>query len=173
MDTGAITLARIIQFFKDYQNAIRKGKLKFNFRFVSLRGNNLTINAKVRASMKNKRYSVSVTIRGSGDISQATCEYPWGNWICSHFSAVAIYANKNGVSKTDLPNSWIVRPKKAAKQERRTVSDLFPLSRPDYGVTSRNVNKIDKTFLYQELNSSASPLSTEVDCWPWTTCTHG
>ena len=47
MDTGAITLAGIVQFFKDYQNAIRKGKLKFNSGFVlGLRVNNLTINAK-------------------------------------------------------------------------------------------------------------------------------
>ena len=165
MGTGAITLARIVQFFKDYQNAIRKGKLKFNSGFVlSLRVNNLTVNAKVRASMQNKSYSVSVTIGRSGGINQATCEYPRGNWICSHLSAVAIYANKNGLSKTDLSNSWIVRPKEAAKQERRTVSDLFPLSRPDYGATSRNVNEMEKTFLYQELNTSASPLSTEVDC---------
>ena len=63
------------------------------------------MNAKVRASIKDKSYSVSMTIDGCGGIKQATCQCPRGKWICSHMGAASVYVNKKGFSKTDLPNS--------------------------------------------------------------------
>ena len=65
--------------------------------------------------MKDKSYAVSLTIDGSGGICKATCECPRGNWVGSHMVAIAIFANEQGLSKTDLPNSWNARPKKATK----------------------------------------------------------
>ncbi|XP_065068318.1 uncharacterized protein LOC135693705 [Rhopilema esculentum] len=157
MDTEIITLAEILDFFKDDTNTVRKGELKFKSDFVlDLRIDELTVNAKVRATMKDKSYSVSLTIDGSGGIKQAICECPRGKWICSHMAAASIYVNKKGFSKTDLPNSWIARPKKAAKQEVRTISDLFPHPRPDYKAASRKVDEADKQFLFNQLSRSAA-----------------
>ena len=71
-----------------------------------------------------------LTVDGSGGIACAHCECPRGNWICSHMAATAIYANKKGLSKTDLPNSWIARPKKHLNQQVNTVHHCFlPISR--------------------------------------------
>ena len=127
MDTEIITLAGILDYFKDDINAVRKGELKFKSDFVlDLRIDDLTVNAKVRASMKDKSYSVSMTIDGCGGIKQATCQCPRRKWICSHMAAASVYVIKKGFSKTDLPNSWIARPNKAAKQEEKTISDFFP-----------------------------------------------
>ena len=158
MASQAISLTGILQFFGADENTIRKGELKFISGFVlDLRICDFILSAKVRASMKEKSYSVSLTIDGSGGINKATCECPRGNWICSHMAAVAIFANKQRLSKTDLPNSWIARPKKAAKQDQRTVSDLFPHPRPNYRTTSRGVSQEDRQFLYNELSRADSP----------------
>jgi len=113
---------------------------------LDLRIDDLTVNAKVRASMKDKSYSVSMTIDGCGGIKQVTCQCPRGKWICSHMAAASVYVHKKGFSKTDLPNSWIAHPKKAAKQEEKTISDFFPHQRPHFKGISRNVEESDKKF---------------------------
>ena len=60
-------------------------------------------------------------VNGDGNIlNNSSCECLRGSWICSHIDATAIYANRLGLSKTDLPNSWIARPKTAAKQDGKT-----------------------------------------------------
>jgi len=123
---------------------------------LDLRIDDLTVNAKVRASMKDKSYSVSMRIDGCGGIKQATCLCPCGKWICSHMAAASVYVNKKGFSKTDLPNSWIARPKKAAKQEEKTISDLFPHQRPHFKGISRNVEESDKKILFEKLSASAA-----------------
>ena len=157
MDTEIITLSGILDFCKDDTNSVRKGELKLKSNFVlDLRINDLTINTKVRATMKDKSYNVSLTIDGFGRIRQATCQCPRGKWICSHMAAASIYVNKKGLSKTDLPNSWIALPKRAAKQEVRTISDFFPHQRPDYKGTSRKVDESDKQFLFEKLSASAA-----------------
>ena len=157
MDTEIITLAGLFEYFKDDVNTIRKGELKCKSDFVlDLRINNLTVNAKVRASMKEKSYSVSLTIDGSGGIKQATCDCPRGKWICSHMAAASVYVNKKGFSKTDLPKSWIARPKKAAKQAVKAISDFFPHQRPHFKGTSRKVDESDKQFLFEKLSESAA-----------------
>ena len=118
MASQAISLTGILQFFRADENTIRKGELKFTSGFVLDLGIcDFILSAKVRASMKDKSYSVSLTTDGSGGMNKATCECPPGNWVCSHMAAVAIFVNKQGLSKTDLPNSWIARRKKAAKQD--------------------------------------------------------
>jgi len=92
---------------------------------LDLRIDDLTVNAKVRASMKDKSYSVSMRIDGCGGIKQATCQCPRRKWICSHMAAASVYVNKKGFSKTDLPNSWIARPKKAANRRRKQYLTCF------------------------------------------------
>ena len=64
--------------------------------------------------MKDKSYSISINIDGSGGENKATCGCPRGNWVCIHIAAVAIFANTQGLSKTDLPNSLGARAKTAA-----------------------------------------------------------
>ena len=115
METEIITIAGILDFLKENTNTVKKGELKFKSDFVlQFRITDFTINAMVRVSMKDKSYSVSLTLDGSRGIKDAYCDFPCGKWICSHMAAVSLYANKKGLSKKDLPNSWIARPKKAA-----------------------------------------------------------
>ena len=71
--------------------------------------------------------------------------------ICSHMAATAIYANKKGLSKTDLPNSWIARPKKHLNQQVNTVSSLFPSNKSDFTAISREVSAGDIDFLFTNL----------------------
>ena len=157
MDTEIITLAGILNYFKADINAIRKGELKFKSDFVlHLRIEDLTVNAKVRASMKDKSYNMSTTIDRCGGIKQTTCQCPRGKWICSHMAATSVYVNKKGFSKTDLPNSWITRPKKAAKQEEKTISHFFPHQRPHFKGISRNVEESNKKILFEKLSASAA-----------------
>ena len=126
--------------------------MKFRSGFVlELRLTDYTVSAKVRASMKDKCYPVTLRVDGQGGILEASCECPRGNWLCSHMVATAIFANKTGLSKTDLPNSWISRPKKSAKMDSRTMADFFPPKRPEYKAASRNVTEDDKSFLFNAL----------------------
>ena len=60
--------------------------------------------------MKDESYTVALTVNGNGEVLKGYCEYPRLNWICNHMAASAIYANKKGISKTDLPNSYIAKP---------------------------------------------------------------
>ena len=60
------------------------------------------LNANIRASMKDKSYTVCLEVNGNGNILRGTCDCPRGKCICSHMAAAAIHANKNGFSKTDL-----------------------------------------------------------------------
>ena len=153
-----VTLSGMMDFFKDDLNTISKGEIKYKANFVlDLKLNEYTINAKMRASMKDKSYTVALTVTGDGDILKGHCECPRGNWICSHNAATAIYANKNGISKTDLPNSWTAKPKKAAKVEVKKFKDFFPTPKPKYKAISRPVTQADRHFLH----SSLSELSME------------
>ena len=128
-----VTFTGIMKFFKDDANAVEKGEIKFRSGFVlQLSLSDHTLSSRVRASMKDRCYSVAITVDGEGGILDASCDCPRGSWLCSHMAATAIYANKKGLSKTDLPNSWISRPKKNAKIECRTMADFFPPKRPEY-----------------------------------------
>ena len=152
MNTEVITLAAIMKFFKEDSNTFEKGEKKFQADHVlKLEIQDLDIVAKVQASLKDRSYKVVLTVDESGGIACAHCECPRGNWICSHMAATAIYANKKGLSKTDLPNSWIARPKKHLNQQVNTVSSLFPSNKSDFAAISREVSAGDIDFLFTDL----------------------
>ena len=154
-----ISLSGLLDFFRDEKNSIDKGEIKFNSNYVlEVRINGFEIKALVRASMKNKSYKVGLVITGDGSISSGSCECPRGNFLCSHMAATAIYVNKKGMSKTDLPNSWIARPKTGSKQATKSMAELFPLTRPNYRATPRAVNQEDRDFFGKLLRDE------NVDC---------
>ncbi len=126
-----ISLSGLLKFFQEDQNSIQKGEFKHNSNFVlEVKRNGFQILATVRASMKDKSYKVGLSVDGTGSIL-TTCECPRGQWICSHMAAASIYVNKKGLSKTDLPNSWIARPKTSEKQKgTKTMQQLFPSPKP-------------------------------------------
>ena len=85
----------------------------------------MNVNAKVRASMKDKSYRTRLTVNGTGEIIKSSCDCPRDNWLCSHMAATAIYINKHCVPKTDLPTLWITKPKKSSKIEAIRINDNF------------------------------------------------
>ena len=112
------------------------------------------ITAKVQASMKDKSYAVSLTVSRDGGILSAVCQCPRGTWICSHMAAAAI--NRTGLSKTDLPSSWIAKPKKATKIDSQAIADFFPHPKPSYRATSRKATQQDKEFFHRKLAEAKS-----------------
>ena len=160
MAEQVVSLSGLVTFFREDSNCITKGELKFNSGFVldvKLKG--FEVFAIVRASMKDRSYKVGLNIDGKGSILSATCECPRGNWICSHMAAAAIHVNKKGFSKTDLPNSWIARPKTGERKEGvKTMRDLFKPSKPAYRATSRQVTEEDRQSFLQDL------IVNDVDC---------
>ena len=128
-----------------------KGELKYKANFLlDLNLHKYTINANVRASMRNKSSTVALNVNGDCKILKGRCECPHGNWICSHLAATAIYANKKGISLTFLPNSWIAELKNATKVEVKEFTDLSSLLSP----TSR---------LYQGLSQNSIGIFYTVD----------
>ena len=60
MDAKIITMAGMLDFFKDDPNSIKKGEQKYKAEYVlDLRIHDFVIMAKVRASMKDKSYNVT------------------------------------------------------------------------------------------------------------------
>ena len=112
-------------------------------------------------------YKVCPIIDGSGNIDSGNYECLRGNWLCSHMAATAIYVNKKGFSKTNLPKSWIARPKQATKKQEsgtRILSDFFQSPKPNYCATTWAVNKQDVNFFLAEL------VQRNADCpfrWIW------
>ena len=103
--------------------------------------------------------SMGLNIDGKGSILSSTYECPRGNWICSHMAAAAIHINKKGFSKTDLPNSWIARPKTGERRGGvKTMRDLFKPSKPAYRATSMQVTEEDRQSFLQDL------IDNDVDC---------
>jgi len=157
MANQVISLSGLMKFFNEDSNVISKGEIKYNSGFVlDLRLVDYLITAKVRASMKDKSYAVSLTVSGDGGILSAVCQCPRGNWICSHMAAAAIFTNRKGLSKTDLPSSWIAKPKKAAKIDSKAIADFFPHPKPSYRATSRKVTQQDKEFFHRKLAEANS-----------------
>ena len=125
MASQVISLAGLMDFFKEDRNAIEKGETKYNADFVlECKIVDLTVQGYVCASMK--------VVNGEGYITSASCQCPRGEWLCSHMAATAIYANRKGFSETNLPNSWISRPKTGKKKDSKihSITDLFPSDRP-------------------------------------------
>ena len=155
--TEVISLAGLATFFKDDTNCIAKGEIKFKNGYVlEVKMLGMQISAQVQASMGDRSYKVTLTIDGSGNIISGNCGCARGDWLCSHMAGTAIYVNKNGVSKTDLPNSWISRPRTATKSVSNIhIKDHFPMpaQRKSYNASSRPVDANDLKFLYEKLNS--------------------
>ena len=106
MANKVVTLSGILIFSKYDLNTMSKGESKFEAGFIlELKIVGFLIKAQVRASMKDKAYRTSVAVAGNGDIREAECECPRGKWLCRYMAAASIYADKHGLSKTDLPNA--------------------------------------------------------------------
>ena len=103
--------------------------------------------------MKDKSYSLKHTLDGDGGIAKGECECPRGNWMCSQMAATTIYTNKKGISTTDLPNTWIAKPKKAARYDSKILEDLFPAPRPGYKTTGRAFTISDTEFVHSQLSA--------------------
>eukprot|EP00795_Rhopilema_esculentum_P015895 gene15895-7227_t len=75
-------------------------------------------------------------------------------------AATAIHVNRKGFSKTDLPNSWINRPRTMSKQESsvKSMAGLFPPSKPKYTAAARCFSEVDREFFLNALSSE------NVDC---------
>lgn len=159
-----ISLFGITQYFSEDTNCILKGEQKYKSGFVlDARMQDHAVHGVVRASMKNMSYKVTLTVDNKGNIEESHCECPRGNWICSHMAATAIYCNRNGFSKTDLPNSWIKKPKTAQKVVM-SMAEHFPAKKAEYSALSRAFTEDDKRFLYEELEkSSPCPLTWMID----------
>ena len=68
----------------------------------------------------------------------------------------AVTAPEVRVSKTDLPNSWIVKPKKSAKSDAIRINDHFKDGKkPEkkFVAASRDVNDDDRSFLFSNLGN--------------------
>ena len=167
MAKEVITLAGMMNFFKDDTTCISKGELKYKADFVlDLRIDSYNIRAQVRASMKDKSYKTVLDVDGEGNIAGGRCECPRGNWLCSHMAAVAIYAHKKGLSKTDLPNTWLARPRKAARLDVKSFSDFFPSPKPEYSAITRAVTEDDRKFLYDGLSETGTMCGLQWICGP-------
>ena len=156
-----VSLSGLMNFFRDDPNCIAKGEVKFTSNYVlEVRVDGFEVIAKVRASMKDRSYKVGLKTDGKGAIVSGGCECPRGEWLCSHMAATAIYANKKGFSKTDLPNSWIARPKKHMKlsDNVKTTDDFFQSKKPEHRATTRPVTEEDKAVFLNSLKKN------NVDC---------
>ena len=79
MVNEVITITGIFEFFKDDLNMISKGELKYKADYLmDFRIYEYKINAKIRASMKDKCYPVSLTVDGYGGIVEGQCDCPRG-----------------------------------------------------------------------------------------------
>ncbi|KAM7308992.1 uncharacterized protein ISCGN_012623 [Ixodes scapularis] len=67
-----------------------------------------------------------MTLSNKGDILEIHCESPRVAAKCSHVVATAFYAALNGLSKTDLPQQWLQRPK-SSMPRKGYERELFAL----------------------------------------------
>ena len=158
--TEIITLSGLVTFFRDDPNCIERGEAKYNADYVlEVRLKDYEVLSSVRSTFRDRSYKTTLSIDGKGGIKSACCDCPRGNWLCSHMATTAIYVNKKGFSKTDLPNSWIARPKTKSKEnEVKTMEDFFKSPKPKYRATSRSVTVDDKAAFYRDLSQA------DVDC---------
>ena len=152
-----ISVTGLVKYFKEDPNCVSKGELKYKSDFIlEVKLIDMTVVASVRASMKDKCYKVKLTVDREGDIVDSCCECPRGKWLCSHMAATAIYVNKKGWSKTDLPNAWIAKPRTASKDKSVRLKNHFRRednNKGSYTAASRDVNNDDLEFLVSNLSS--------------------
>ena len=157
-----ISLAGMIRYFKDNDSLIEKGNIKYaNGYVLKVKILDMDIEGVVRSSMGDKSYAVNISIDGNRNILNSSCGCYRGTWLCTHVAATAVYVNKTGVSKTDLPNSWLTRPKKASKAISRVkLTDYFPISekKKTYSAAKGSPNEEDLCYLHQNLHSCSLKL---------------
>lgn len=150
-----VSIYGMMKYFDDAKNAFCKGELKYKSGFVlQVTMRDHTVHGIVRASMKDRSYNVEVLVDGCGNILDAKCACPNGKDFCSHMVATAIYANRKGVSKTNLPNSWMSKPK-SSFSETKPISQIFPDNKP-FQAIARPVNSSDKKYLFERLRTASS-----------------
>ena len=155
MANEIVTLAGMTKFFKDDLNCINKGELKFKADFVlELRNIEHQINAKVRASMEDRLYAVTLTVDGDGSISEGKCECPLA---FQPHGGVGDLCKQTWFVKDRSSKPLDLKPKTSARQCHKTFSDLFPEPKPGYNPLSRSVEESDKQFLHAKLVETGLP----------------
>ncbi|KAG0426482.1 hypothetical protein HPB47_026413, partial [Ixodes persulcatus] len=113
-----LRLSEIHRFFTGENAAFEKGGRKYLEGYVlSFEMKDFTLAANVQASFKNCSYVVKLPLSDRGDMLESHCECPHGAAKCSHMVATAIYAALNGLSKTDLSQPWLQRPKSSIPRQ--------------------------------------------------------
>ena len=126
-----VTLTYIVEHFKDNINTFRRGEEKYKAqRVLTFEANGMTILSYVQSSMKDTSYKVVINLNEFGKLTTCSCECPRGKWFCSHMAAALIYAEKFGVSKTDLSSTWIRHPKRS--QPTHSSFEKLYISREEF-----------------------------------------
>ncbi|XP_072394135.1 uncharacterized protein [Diabrotica undecimpunctata] len=139
-----LLFSAIAEFFKNDMSQLQRGEnsyesgnvLKFIFDsevFPAL------LKGEVRASMKNKNYSVEVSIDYDDGIVDAKCSCPRGQVVCHHMAALCLHAHHN-ISITDKACAWNKR--KAVDIETVTkIRDIYEPKRSNYVAVQRTANQ--------------------------------
>ena len=83
-------------------------------------------------------------------IKSSECECPLGAYKCSHAAALFIYGIYN-LSRTDVECSW--KKRNAPDISRKSISEMFPPTKPGYTALLRQPNQGDREALYSELRA--------------------
>lgn len=152
-----VSMFGLAEFFKEARNCIRDGEIRYKSGFVlDVRKSEFSVFGVVRASMRDESHAVELVVDGQGNITSGKCDCVAGKFKCSHMAATAIYCNREGASKTDLPNSWLRRPKTAFSEVGlKEISQIFPASK-SYSSISRAVTPNDKHHLFEMLQTVGS-----------------
>lgn len=146
-----VTLSDILNYFKDDIKTFSRGEEKYKAqRVLTFRISGMTILSDVQSSMKDASYKVVINLNDAGKLSTCLCECPRGKWLCSHMAAALIYAEKSGVSKTDLPSTWIRHPKRHQSTHSK-FDKLFPEKKPDYKATTVTTISTDQKEAFHML----------------------
>ena len=79
-------------------------------------------------------------------IKSTECEYPCGEFKCSHAAALFIYGIHN-LSRMDVECRW---KRKRVEKTTQSAAEMFPAPK-DYQPLSRKPNNSDRAWLYNEL----------------------
>ena len=142
-----LKLSAIVNFFSEAnekrlivrgENAVESNHIK-SFHFVP---ELLLIRGEVHASMRDRIYSVEVSICiiligllvftisclsqvnlfKDGAIKDASCTCPRGQFLCHHVAAVCIFGHHN-ISVTDIECKWAA--KKSKEEEVKTIDEIY------------------------------------------------
>ncbi|KAG0431472.1 hypothetical protein HPB47_021761 [Ixodes persulcatus] len=99
-----------------------------------------------------------------GDILESHCECRRGAAKCSHMVATALYAALNGLSKTDLPQQWMQRPKSSMpRQVARSGHSLVSESKAVKALDGPFLKRMDGKAYMTQKNMGWQNLAPEGD----------